>query len=369
MNILALIMAIVGAIAAVDLIIGNKLGLGKEFENGIHMLGDCTIAMLGMIVLSPLISRFLSAPLRALYEIIPIDPSAFIGSILANDMGGAQVSMEIASNPAVGYFNGLVVGSMMGAAISFTLPFVMGVVSREQRSSVLLGLLCGICTIPVGCFVSGLMCGLDILTILINLLPLILLSAFLAIGLIFFKNASVKVFNIFGIIIRTIVIFGLVVGIFEYLTGLDILPYTDPAVTLEGVEIIFNIACVLAGAFPLLFVISKLISKPLSALSKKTGMNEKSMLGFVSTLATSAVTFGSMKDMDDKGVVLNSAFAVSAAFTLADHLAFTISFKADYLPAVMVGKVISGICAVIIAAIIYKNGSKKQSQTVTSAEY
>ncbi len=368
MNVLSLIMAIVGAIAAVDLIIGNKLGLGKEFENGIHMLGDLTISMLGMIVLSPLISQLLSAPLKALYNLIPIDPSAFIGSILANDMGGAQVSADIANSASLGYFNGLVVGSMMGAAISFTLPFVMGVVSREQRSNVLLGLLCGICTVPVGCFISGIICGISIHVLLLNLLPLILLSAILAVGLIFFKNASVKVFNAFGILIRTIVILGLVVGIFEYLTGLDILPYTDPATTLGGVEIIFNIACVLAGAFPLLFIVSKLINKPLASLSKKTGMNEKSVLGFVSTLATSATTFGMMKDMDEKGVILNSAFAVSAAFTLADHLAFTISFKAEYLPAVMIGKVISGICAVILAAIIYKNGSKKQSQTVTSTK-
>ena len=156
-----------------------------------------------------------------------------------------------------------------------------------------------------------------------------------------------------------LVIAGLVIGIFEYLTGFDIVPFTEPSVTLEGVEIIFNIACVMAGAFPLLFLISKLIKKPLGALGRKTGMNETSILGFISTLATSVTTFGMMKDMDDRGVVLNSAFAVSAAFILADHLAFTLSFNADYLPAVMVGKALSGILAVALAAIIYKKSAKK----------
>ena len=275
MNIVSLIMAIFAAIAAVDLIIGNKLGLGGEFEKGINMLGNLTLSMLGMIVLSPLISNLLSYPLKAFSEIIPIDPSAFISSILANDMGGAQVSKEIANSEAVGYFNGLIVGSMMGATISFTLPFVMGAVDKEQRKNVLLGLLCGICTIPVGCFVAGLMVGISPLTVLLNLLPLILLSVILAVGLLLFRNASVKIFNVFGIIIRTVVIAGLVVGILEYLLGIDILPYTAPETTLEGVEIIFNIACVMAGAFPLLYIISKLVAKPLSALGKKTGINEK----------------------------------------------------------------------------------------------
>ena len=101
-----------------------------------------------------------------------------------------------------------------------------------------------------------------------------------------------------------------------------------------------------------------LTKKPLSALGKRTGLNETSVLGFISSLATSAPTFGMMGDMDDKGVVLNSAFAVSGAFVLADHLAYTLSFNAEYLPAVMTGKIISGVLAVVLAAIIYKKNSK-----------
>lgn len=362
MNVVSIIMAIFAAVAAVDLLIGNKLGLGKEFEKGIHMMGELTLAMAGMIVLAPVLGALLQAPLAALYSIIPIDPSSFIGSLLACDMGGGQMSYELAVNKDIGYFNGLVVASMMGPTVSFTLPFVMGTVSKEQRKSVLLGILCGICTLPIGCFVGGLMSSINPLTLLLNLSPLIVLAVILAVGIIFIPNISVKIFNIFGMAIRIIVIAGLAVGILEYLTGFDILPYTDPKVTLEGVEVIFNIACVMAGAFPLLHLVSKLTAKPLSALGRKTGMNEKSVLGFISSLATSATTFGMMKDMDDKGVVLNSAFAVSGAFILADHLAFTLSFKAEYLPAVMVGKLVSGVLAVALAAIIYKKGAKEDKK-------
>lgn len=361
MNVLSIVMASFAAIAAIDLIFGNKLGLGKEFEKGIHMMGELTLAMMGMIVLSPVLAALLSAPLTALYNVIPIDPSSFIGSILACDMGGAPMSLQLAANEEIGYFNGLIVSSMMGATVSFTLPFVMGAVKKEQRKSMLLGLLCGISTIPVGCFVGGLMSGISPLTLLLNLAPLIALAAILALGILLIPNLAVKIFNVFGIIIRTIVIIGLIIGILEYLTGFDIVPYTDPSVTIEGAEIIFNIACVMAGVFPLLYIISKLTAKPLSALGKKTGLNETSVIGFISTLATSATTFGMMKDMDDKGVVLNSAFAVSGAFILADHLAFTLSFKAEYLPAVMVGKLISGVLAVALATIVYKKNSKKST--------
>ena len=361
MNAISIIMAIFAAAGAVDLIIGNKLGIGKEFEKGIHMLGEITLAMMGMIVLSPVLATILTAPLTAFSSVVPIDPSTFIGSIIACDMGGGQISLQLSADDSIGYFSGLVVGSMMGATVSFTLPFVMGAVKKEQRKNMLLGLLCGICTIPVGCFVGGLMSGIDILTLLINLSPIILLSAVLAVGIVFIPKISVKVFNVIGIVIRSLVIIGLAIGILEYLTGFDIMPYTDPSVTVEGAEIIFNIACVMAGAFPLLFIVSKLTAKPLSALGKKTGLNETSVLGFISSLATSAPTFGMMQAMDDKGVMLNSAFAVSGAFLLADHLAYTLSFNAEYLPAVMVGKIVSAILAVLLASIIYKKNSKAES--------
>ena len=359
MNAISTIMAAFALLGAVDLIIGNRFGIGKEFEKGINMLGTMALSMIGMIVLAPVFATLLSTPLASITSIVPIDPSSFVASIFANDMGGAPMSLQLAANEEIGYFNGLVVGSMMGATISFTLPFVMSAVEKPQRKSMLLGLLCGICTIPVGCFAGGLIAGIAPVTLLINLAPLTILAAILAAGIILIPEMSVKIFNVVGIIIRAIVIIGLAIGIIEYLSGYDIVPYTDPSVTLEGAEIVFNIACTMAGIFPLLYIVSKLINSPLSALGKKTGMNQSSILGFLSTLATSATTFGMMKDMDDKGVVLNSAFAVSAAFTLADHLAFTMSFQAEYVPAVTAGKLISGILAVALAAIVYKKNAKK----------
>lgn len=61
-----------------------------------------------------------------------------------------------------------------------------------------------------------------------------------------------------------------------------------------------------------------------------------------------------MKDMDDKGVILNSAFAVSAAFVFGGHLAFTLAYGPDLVFQVILGKLVSGICSVMLALIISK---------------
>ena len=57
-----------------------------------------------------------------------------------------------------------------------------------------------------------------------------------------------------------------------------------------------------------------------------------------------------------------SAFAVSASFILADHLAFTLAFEPSYLLPMTVGKIVSGILAVIFALVIYKRTSNKLSE-------
>ena len=58
--------------------------------------------------------------------------------------------------------------------------------------------------------------------------------------------------------------------------------------------------------------------------------------------------------MDKKGAVLNSAFAVSAAFMFGGHLAFTMAFDSTYVMPMMVGKFLSGVCAVLLAMKLYK---------------
>ena len=58
-------------------------------------------------------------------------------------------------------------------------------------------------------------------------------------------------------------------------------------------------------------------------------------------------------------IVGTIAFAISGAFVLADHLAFTLAFDSGYVGAVVVAKLVSGIFAVILAQIIFNKREKK----------
>ena len=177
-------------------------------------------------------------------------------------------------------------------------------------------------------------------------------AAIIACGLTFAPNVTVKIFSVIGVLMRVLITLGLLLSIVEFLTGIVLLD--GLADITEGANICFNAAVVLSGAFPLMYILSKLLAKPIQKLGNALGIESVSAMGFLSTIVTNATTFEMLNRMDKKGVVLNSAFLVSAAFVLGGHLAFTMAFDASYILAVSVGKLVAGICAVLLAIVLYR---------------
>ena len=353
MNPLSIIMLSFAILGALDKICGNKFGLGKEFERGFSLLGPMALSMIGMIVIAPALGVWLKPFFEGFYNLLKIDPSIIPASLFANDMGGTPLAMEVMKDSKIGMYNALVVSSLMGAVISYTIPFGAGIVNKTQHKELFFGFLCGIVAIPVGCFISGLTLGLGILALLLNLLPLILISAVIVLGLIFLPEVTVKVFQVFGFIMTVLITAGLVFGMFTAVTGIVISEHFESIY--EGARICFSASITLAGAFPLMFVISKILMKPMSALGKKLGINATSAVCLLPNLVTNATTFGMMQDMDKKGLVLNSALTVTVAFTFGSHLGFTMSYDEAYVLPMIVAKLVSGIGAVILALLIYKD--------------
>lgn len=344
-------LAIFAVAGAVDRILGNRFGLGKEFEKGFRLLGSLALSMIGMIVLAPLIANLIKPGLTFLSDVIPIDPSVIPALIFANDMGGAPLAKELAKDSSIGMFNALVVSAMMGCTISYTIPLSMETVDEDRHKELITGILCGIATIPIGCFAAGIICGLRVVELLIDLIPVLVIAAVIIFGLLKFPGQSVKILKILGYAIKCLITAGLAVGIVSQLIGRNILPHTDSYA--EGARIVFNAVAVMSGTFPLLYIIGRLFNKQILWFGKKLGINPAASMGILSSLATSVPTFEKMREMDKKGIVLNSAFAVSGAFVFCGHLAFTMAFAPEYVVPVIVGKLISGVSAVAAAVIIY----------------
>ena len=350
-EIIIYIMVLFMVIGAVDRCLGNKFGYGQQFEEGFMAMGSLALAMVGVVSLAPVLANILRPVVSPVYKMLGADPAMFATTLLACDMGGYPLAMQLAETEAAGKFAGLILGSMMGATIVFTIPVALGIIEEKDREFLAKGVLAGIITIPLGCLAGGLAAGYSLSMVLANLVPIIIVAVLISLGLWKIPEKMTKGFTVFGQGVVIVITIGLAAIIIETLTGIVVIPGMAPIS--EGIATIGAIAITLAGAFPLVYFITKVFSKPLLKLGGLLGMNDKAAAGMIATLANNIPMFGLLKEMDNRGKILNVAFAVSGAFVFGDHLGFIAGVDKTMIFPMVVGKLVGGISAVILAMIMF----------------
>ncbi|MFC0522954.1 ethanolamine utilization protein EutH [Pontibacillus salicampi] len=349
-DIIVYIVILFMCIGAMDKLIGNKLGVGERFTEGFMTMGSLTLAMVGIISLAPVIASILTPFVAPVYSVFGADPASFANTLVALDMGGYSLATEMAQGKDAELFAWVFLGTMMGPTLAFTIPVALSIIDKEDHTYFAKGILLGLITVPVGCLIGGIVADLNILIIIQNLIPTIILSIFISIGLFIYTDKMIAGFAVFAKGIHIVAIIGLTAISVETFTGIVIIPNMTPLV--EGVEIVAMIAVFLAGAFPMVTVISFLLKQPLKQIGYALGMNEVSTAGLMATLAHNIPMLSLLKDMNPRGKVINVAFAVSGAFVLGSHLGFVAGVNKDIVFAMIVGKLVGGISAVVLAVIV-----------------
>jgi len=379
--VIIMIMMIFMIVGAIDRIRGNKLGYGEQFEEGFNAMGALAIAMAGVVAAAPVLAIILKPIIVPIYNLVGADSSMFATTLLACDMGGYPLAMKMAANETIGNFSGLILGTMMGPTIVFTIPVALSIIKKEDRPYLGAGILAGMITIPIGCIVGGLAMNMTpykigLGTILVNLIPVIIIAGLIVLGLWFKPDKMINGFNKFGTGVTVVITFFTAVAVFEYETGIkfplmDIMvtPDSSGAIPLEsGLLVCGQIAIVLIGAFPMVKWITNTFSKSLEKIGGKLGIDENSSAGLVANLANNIAMFNIMDRMNDKGKLLNVAFAVSAAFVFGDHLGFTAGVNKEMIFPVIIGKLVAGITALLLANMLAPRLLEKIHGTQTPVE-
>jgi ethanolamine transporter len=365
-SVVMLIMMIFMLVGAIDKIMGNKFGYGEEFENGFNAIGGLAMSMAGVVAAAPLLADVLGPIITPVYTAIGADASMFATTLLACDMGGYPLAMEMAANESIGSFAGLILGTMMGPTIVFTIPVALGIISKEDRDYLGAGVLAGMITIPIGCFVGGIAMNamtdysMSIGEIAINLVPVIVIAALIVAGLWFAPAKMIAGFNVFGAGVTIVITALTAIAVFQQITGIMLPAFSVMSVDdgsglsplNQGLLVCGQIGIVLIGAFPMVKWITKTFGGALEKVGKALGINETSSAGMVANLANNIAMFNIMGDMDPKGKLLNVAFSVSAAFVIGDHLGFTAGVDQTMVTPVMIGKLVGGITAILVANIL-----------------
>ncbi len=342
-KILMIIMAAGAVVGGLDHIFGNKLGLGEKFKEGFQLLGPLAMAQAGIICLSVPFAQFLGPVIKTVYPALGQDPAMF-GSILAIDMGGYQMSMELAVDAEIGRFAGIVAASMLGCTVVYTIPVGMGFLAADKRDAFSKGILLGLIALPAALFAGALFSGISALYALVLCLPVIVLSVIMAVLLHFFQAAAFRFFKGLAWFVRAVSTLGIIIGAVSYMTGWEIIPGLVPLT--EALEIVCAVAIVLLGSLPIAELLNRLLKKPLASLSGRLGMSEASLVNILVCVIAVTPALAALKDMEKREITVNAAFSVCAASLIGAHLGFTLAMEPELAMASLGAKFLGGILGV-----------------------
>lgn len=366
-SVIVTVMMIFMLLGAIDKARGNKRGYGAAFDEGFQAMGPLAIAMVGVIAAAPVLSMVLRPIVGPIYQMLGSSPSIFATTLLLADAGGYPLAVELAGeNIVMGQFAGIIVGCTMGCILLFDIPVALTLIQKKDRPLLACGILVGVITAPIGCFVGGIVMNvmtdysMHLGTMLLSLLPVILVAVVLAAGLWFKPIALMNGFAKFGAFVTGLIAIFVAIAVFQYETGIRFPLFhlmveagADGVSPLaNSIEILGDIAFVLLGAFPMVEFIKRHCGGALAKVGEKLGMNETASAGIVATLANNIPTFQMMKDMNPKGKLMNVAFASCAAFMFGDHLGFVAGVNADMIVPMIFAKLACGLSALALANLL-----------------
>lgn len=367
--------AVIGAVAS---IVNAESELAKEFTAGLHSIGPIFIPVAGIMAAIPFISSFISQWIGPMFLAMGADAGIAGPIFIASDLGGYQLAQALSHSPE-GWILGLITGFQCGSTVIFVIPVGLAMLNKADHKYMALGIMAGLLSIPVSIVIIAL--GMDFLELgvrpgiattgpatqalhfslpllLQNLMPLILFCVALAAALRFFPTLMVKLFLKLGQLMYMAVTLVLVASIVEYFTSVFSTTFgtwgfapiiADKDDQFRALEIAGYVGIMLCGAFPMVYLIKRFLSKPIEKVASRVGLSPVGAAGILAASANILAMFRLVEAMPPKDKVLVIALAVCAAFTFGDHLAYSANFQPTLILPLIIGKLTGGALGMMLA--------------------
>jgi ethanolamine transporter len=370
-----MVCAIIGGLAS---IINAESELGKEFNAGIHSIGPIFLPVAGIMAAIPFISSFISQILAPIFLAMGADAGIAGPIFIASDLGGYQLAHALSQSPE-GWILGLITGFQSGSTVIFVIPVGLAMLNKADHKYMALGIMAGLLSIPISIIIIamgmqflGLGVRPDIATageatqalnfnlgmLVQNLMPLIVFCAALAAALRYFPNLMVLLFLRLGQVVYGAVTLVLVASIVEYFTSFFSSVFgtwgfapiiADKEDQFRALEIAGYVGIMLCGAFPMVYLIKRFLSRPIEKVASLLGLSPVGAAGLLAASANILAMFRLVSDMPPKDKVLVIAFSVCAAFTFGDHLAYSANFQPSLILPLIIGKLSGGLIGMMLA--------------------
>ena len=350
MNVFVAIMLIFAAAGFVDKALEGRWGLSEHFDRGLYTMGAMVIPIVSICAVGTEFIRRHTDQVMSLSDHLFFDPSMIIGALLAPDMGGYFICREIAASPQLLVLSGVVLGTLLGQAITFQMPVFMASVDKEDHPAMFRGFIVGIIVIPAGMVAAELLIRMPVLLFLRQLAPVFVLCLIIAAGLFKAPKKTAQIFAVFARIVNLLflLMFAVtVIGLF-----IPSLQYASLKSVEEAVLIVFKSAIIIAGSLVMSELILKFFRRQIQKIAQRLGINEVATVSLLMTCATSLAVMPLFSQMDEKGKQIVSAFSLSGSFVIGGSMAFVSNVADGYT--VLVFIVTKLVCGIISAWVMHR---------------
>lgn len=339
-----IVMAVFFLLGTADRLLGNRFGLGAEYETAFGMMGKVALVIIGLYCIAPVLGTILGPVVTPFYHLIGADPAMFGPTFLTIDAGGYALATSMCDDPQIGQFAGVVVSTLTGCSISYTIPFAIVTLDAEDFKKFSVGMMAGIAGGPFGAFAAGLVYGLSPAVLFMNLLSVMAVAVAIILGLTFAPKGTVVVFKVIAKVVAATIAVGLGAAGFQAVTGITLIPGMNPLS--DGAALVGKIIIVVSGSLCLLYTLRKLFSRQIAACAGALGINSDAMLNLLASLAIVAAVFPNFAKMDTRGKVMVSAVTATVANIFGGHLGYTATVAQDMILIMFVGKLVAGAVAI-----------------------
>lgn len=353
MDFLIVAMAFFALIGLFDNLFGDKLGLADDFNQGLAVMGQLSLATLGFYCIGISFVQNNAEAIAGLTAGMPFDPSLIIGCILCTDVGGLPLTLQLAQTTTIGVYTGALVGSGLGMTVGYQLPVFLSALDKKHMPILMRGLVYGLIALPAGLILGGLLLDMSVGTWLVNTIPVLVLCGALVIAFFTVPNGTMKLLSAFGIAIRILsyILFALVIiGVF-----LPQFAIADRTLVEEMMYINVKTTVVACGGLVFCKLAIRYCGGPIQAAARLLKTNGESIIGLIINCFQGIAMIPLFPKMDRRGKLMNAAFSVCGAYLMGGKMAYAAAMvDAKYMPAFMVNKIAAGILSVVLVCLLEK---------------
>lgn len=350
-RVIQIVFACCAVLCGLDYIFGSRFGLGSQFENGFLLLGRVALSMAGIICLAPVLARLLGGLISPVYRFFGQDPGMF-GSILSIDMGGYQMAKGLADDDTIGRFSGIVVASILGCTVSFTIPVGMGLVKDESRNRFARGILYGLICLPPTVLMGALLCGIAPAKALLVCVPVLIFALMLILPLWKAPAAALRGFTLFASGLKIITVLGLTAGAFETLTEIRIIPGMTPLT--ESMRVISVIGITLLGVLPFAELARRILHRPMAAVGKRLKIGADGVMTILILYLNGLPGLVKLQDLNPRAQTVAAALSVFACSALSAHFAFAMTYEPRMTLPMIATRFFGGALALTLSLLLTK---------------